>query len=43
MMGFTKEYGKNQRGMMNHYGTCRGLCTSMLNFNTFLETEKEIK
>jgi hypothetical protein len=41
MMGFTKEYGKKQRGMMNHYGARRGLCTSMLNFNTFLETEKE--
>jgi hypothetical protein len=41
MMGFTKEYGKKQRGMMNHYGTRRGLCASMLNFNAFLEKESD--
>jgi hypothetical protein len=41
MMGFTNETEKKQRGMMNHYGTRGGLLTSMLNFNAFLETERD--
>jgi hypothetical protein len=40
-MGFTNETEKKQHGMMNHYGTRGGLCMSMLNFNAFLETERD--
>jgi hypothetical protein len=41
MMGFTNETEKKQRGMMSHYGPRGGLRTSMLNFNAFLETERD--